>query len=104
MKNILTITLLVTGLAGNVFVYGQVKSDALRQTLQVPKLSQGLVMPGLVIMAPDHMPCLVTKSNGDRMYIKKLNIQIEPMPNPLQMSHLYKVEVMQGEPHRKLKP
>jgi len=103
MNSILTMTLLAAGLAGNVFVYGQVRSD--RAQLPPLVLKSGrvvvappvrvLVAPGpekliapirvvphgdsVRIMRPDNMPCLVVRSVVEAMPVKVL-IPRDPMP------------------------
>jgi hypothetical protein len=86
MKNTLCTTLLVAGLAGNVFVYGQVKVEKM----------QKLKRDSVRILLPDHMPCLVTDlSKVERMPIKKLDSRwIRPMPNG----------VPDGRPHVQVVP
>ena len=76
MKNILAMTLLVTGLAGNVFVYGQMPAPP---TIQLKKAS----IDSIRILRPDHMPCLVTDlSKVEPMPVKKLDSRmVRPMPN-----------------------
>jgi hypothetical protein len=75
MKNILSMTLLVTGLAGNVFVYGQAKEDTGKQSRDSVR-----------IMQQDKMPCLVPSPvKTERMPIKKSEIRmVRPMPNGIQ--------------------
>jgi len=68
-------TLLVTGFAGNVVVYGQVKV-----------LGDGTVKQkkdSVRILRPDHMPCLVADlSKVERMPVKQLDSRlVRPMPN-----------------------
>ena len=88
-------TLLVAGLTGNVFVFGQVKSDRTLLPPLVYKPAQVLVVPGgrpaiaqirvvplgdsVRIMRPDHMPCLVPRLRVEPMPVKILRPG-EPMP------------------------
>ena len=108
MNSILSMTLLVAGLAGNVFVYGQDKVPGAGLPPLVVKADPGLVQPGPVrpaplftpvpggrpvvapiravvhrdsirILRPDNMPCLVTRSVVAPMPVKIL-IPRERMP------------------------
>src|SRR5258705_8675158 len=85
MKNILVMTLLVTGLAGNIFVYGQVKRDSMHRQLLPPGKTLW-VGDSVRIMGPDKMRCLVPSLAGvERMPIKKLDSKlVRPMPNGIQ--------------------
>jgi hypothetical protein len=79
MKNILSMTLLVTGLAGNVFVYGQMPAPPI---VQLKKAA----IDSIRIMQPDNMPCLVPSLAGvERMPVKKLDSRlVRRMPNGIQ--------------------
>ena len=78
MKNILCTTLLVAGLAGNVFVYGQVHREG--TAVGRPNFADG---DSVWIEGPDRMPCVVlSPAKVERMPVKKLDIKlVSPMPN-----------------------
>ena len=79
MKNILCTTLLVAGLAGNVFVYGQVHREGAAVGRPLVQADGDSVW----IMRPDRMRCLVpSPAKTERMPVKKLDIRlVRPMPN-----------------------
>jgi hypothetical protein len=83
MKNILAVTLLVTGLASNVFVYGQMPASpapVVRSNVPVRSLWQN---DSVRIVGPDHMPCVVPDlSKTERMPMMIVRRKwLEPMPN-----------------------
>jgi hypothetical protein len=104
MKILLSLTLLVTGLISNVFVFGQVgKPDSLhfsrpefRQTLpgyirppMVSKISTVKpykitlhtdVVDSIRTMAPDRMPCLVT----NLLRMERMPVKVLPVPRKVE--------------------
>jgi hypothetical protein len=83
MNNILTMTLLAAGLAGNVFVYGQVPLKVIsgkgREAPGTIQMQFRWNADTVVMLAPDRMPCLVSRRPVEPMPVKKL-WPVEPMP------------------------
>jgi hypothetical protein len=75
MKKIFVMTLLATGFAGNVFVYGQYPAPG-RSKWDLP-------IDSIRILKPDGMPCLVTDAYRiEPMPVKKSDLRlVRPMPN-----------------------